>query len=82
MFKDFKNERVTVVISSRGDNLLEYVGILEEEYDDSILMSNVSISYLMLNYQKGFFGDNFNQYRENLSKVIVNKKYIISCDIK
>ncbi|MGI6509277.1 MAG: hypothetical protein ACOX1L_01650 [Erysipelotrichaceae bacterium] len=79
MFKEFKGERVTVIISSRGDNLLEYTGLLLEEYDDSILMSDVDISYLILNIQKGFFGGNMNQYKENLSRVVINKKYIISC---
>ncbi|MGI6608229.1 MAG: hypothetical protein ACOX1F_04535 [Erysipelotrichaceae bacterium] len=81
MFRNFIGEKVTVIISSRGDNLLEYIGILEAETENSILMSDVNISYLMLNFQKGFFaGNNMNMYKENISRVIINKKYIISCD--
>ena len=29
---------------------------------------------------KGIFGGNINKYRENVEKVIINKKYIISCN--
>ena len=78
MFKSFIGERVTVIISSRGDNLLEYYGVLKEENEDSIELTNVDISYLMLNFQKGIFGNNINKYKVNLPNVILNKKYIIS----
>ncbi len=80
MFKDFINQRVTLIISSRGDNLLEYVGTLIAEDENSVLLSNVDINYAMLNYQKSIFGGNIFQYKENLSKVVINKKYIISCE--
>ena len=80
MYKDFTGKKVTIVVSSRGDNLLEYVRTLQKENDNCILMSDVNISYLMLNFQKGFFGNNINQYKENLSQVLINKKYIISCN--
>lgn len=80
MFNKFKGEKVTIVVSSRGDNILEYVGTLEEENEDSILMKNVNVSYLMLNFQKGLFGGNINTYKNNISEIIINKKYIISCD--
>ena len=78
MFKSFIGERVTVIISSRGDNLLEYYGVLKEENEDSIELTSVDISYLMLNFQKGIFGNNINKYKVNLPNVILNKKYIIS----
>ena len=80
MFKSLIGERVTVIISSRGDNLLEYIGTLSSESEDVIELSNVDISYLMLNFQKGLFGGNINKYKENLEKVIINKRYVISCD--
>ena len=80
MYKSLVGEKVTVVVSSRGDNLLEYVGILSSENEDAIELTNVDISYLMLNFQKGIFGGNVNKYQENLEKVIINKKYVISCD--
>ena len=50
MFKDLIGENVTVVVTSRGDTLLEYIGTLSSESDETIEMKNVSISYLMLNY--------------------------------
>ena len=43
-------------------------------------LKNVDISYLMLNFQRGIFGGNINKYKENLDSVIINKRYIISCD--
>ncbi len=80
MFSSFIGEKVTAIISSRGDNLLEYIGTLSSETEDSIVLTNVTISYLMLNFQKGIFGGNINTYKENLDKVVINKRYIISCN--
>ena len=34
MYKDLIGEVVTVVVSSRGDNLLEYIGTLSSEDGD------------------------------------------------
>lgn len=80
MFKDMIGSTVTVVVSSRGDTLLEYIGTLSSESEDVIVLSNVDISYLMLSFQKGIFGGDINKYKKNLDKVIINKRYIISCD--
>ncbi len=80
MYKDLIGERVTVVVSSRGDNLLEYIGTLSVENEEAIKLENATISYLMLSFQKGFFGGNINRYKENVETVIINKRYIISCD--
>ncbi len=80
MFNTLIGEKVTIVVSSRGDNLLEYIGTIISEEEESIIMSNVDIQYLMLNFQKGIFGGNMNKYKENLDKVIINKRYIISCN--
>ena len=80
LYKSLIGENVTVVVSSRGENLLEYIGTLSSENVDTIELNNVSISYLMLNFQKGIFGGNINKYKENVEKVVINKRYIISCD--
>ena len=80
MFKNLIGEKVTVMISSRGDNVLEYCGTLISENEESIELSNVDISIMMLNFQKGLFGSNMNKYKEDVEKVIINKKYIISCN--
>ena len=80
MFKNLIGEKVTVMISSRGDNVLEYYGTLISENEESIELSNVGISIMMLNFQKGLFGSNMNKYKEDVEKVIINKKYIISCN--
>ena len=80
MYSELIGERVTVVVSSKGDTMLEYIGTLVGESDDSIELEKTDISYLMLNFQKGIFGGNINRYKENLDKVIINKRYIISCN--
>lgn len=80
MFKSLMGEKVTVVVASRGDQILEYVGILDNESPESVELVDASISYLMLNFQKGFFGGNINKYKEDLERVIINKRHIISCN--
>lgn len=80
MFKNLIGEKVTVMISSRGDNVLEYYGTLISENEESIELSNVYISIMMLNFQKGIFGSNINKYREDIDNVVINKRYIISCN--
>ena len=61
--RDLIGERITIVVASRGDNLLEYVGTLKEETEELVTLTNVDISYLMLNFQKGIFGGNINKYK-------------------
>ena len=80
MYKSLIGEKVTVIISSRGDHLLEYIGTLSSESDDSLELTNVNIQYLMLNFQKGMFGGNMNVYKTNVDKVVINKRYVISCN--
>lgn len=80
MYKEMINSKVTVMVSSRGENVLEYVGILTKEDEESIVLTNVDISYLILNIQKGLFGNTLNVYKQGVEKVIINKRYIISCN--
>ena len=80
MFKDFIGEKINVLVASRVDHILEYYGTLTNELEDSIVLTNATISFMMLSFQKGMFGENMNKYRENIDKVIINKKYIISCN--
>ena len=78
MYKNLIGLKVNVIVSSRTDNLLEYIGTFEKEDENTITLKNVTISYMMLNIQKGIFGSNMNQYKTNVDEVIINKKYIIS----
>ncbi len=80
MFKSFIGEQVTFIVSSRGNNLLEYIGTLLNETNDTIELANVNISHLVSSFQKGMFGDNITKYKENLDRVIISKQYIISCN--
>ena len=80
MYKDFIGYDVTIVVSSRAENLLEYSGKLIKEDENTITMCNASISYLMLNFQKNIFGNGIGKYKTEVDEVIINKRYIISCN--
>ena len=73
-------QRVTIVVSSRGELMLEYTGNLIAENEDAIVLANVDITCFMLKFQRGMFGDGISKYKNSLDKVVINKKYIISCD--
>lgn len=83
MFQSLIGQRVSVVVASRGDNLLEYIGNLVAESDDAIVLTNVDVTFLLSNLQKGLIGG-FNTtkltFKTGIDKIIINKKYIISCD--
>jgi hypothetical protein len=77
MFKDLINKQVLVIVSSQTEMLLEYRGILIDEDEQNIKLKNINIG--MLNFQKNFFGSNIGNYKKNISEVIINKRYMISC---
>lgn len=82
MYKNLIGERISVIVSTRGEHMLEYVGTLVSEEGDTIELVNVDVTYFMLavfDIHKQMFGDNINRGRR-LNKVILNKKYIISCN--
>ncbi len=79
MYKDLINERVTVLVATRGDVVLEYEGTLTEENDTEIVLNDASIATMLMSVQVSMFGKNMTKYRENIDKIIINKKYIISC---
>ena len=68
MYKDYIGSNVTIIVASRGEYLLEYVGVLLDENDNNITLSNVNISFIQSNIQK------------NVESVCINKNYIISCN--
>ena len=79
MYKELINERVTVLVATRGDVVLEYEGTLVEENDTEIVLNDASIATMLMSVQVSMFGKNMTKYRENIDKIIINKKYIISC---
>ena len=44
MYNEFLNNDVTVVVSPRTEQFLEYKGFLESENDETIILKNVSIN--------------------------------------
>ena len=79
MYKDLINERVTVLVATRGDIVLEYEGTLTEENDTEIVLNDASIATMLMSVQVSMFGKNMTKYREDIDKIVINKKYIISC---
>lgn len=82
MFNNLINNEVEVIVSSRAETLLEYCGTLCEEDDNYIKLKNVSINFAILNFQKSIFGSGLNSYKQNISEIIINKQFIISCNRK
>ena len=80
MYNELVGSKVNVVVSTRGESLLEYIGTLSKSSENEILLTDARISYLMVNFQKSIFGGNISNYKEHVEKVVINKKYIISCE--
>lgn len=79
MYKDLINEEITILVATKGEIVLEYTGVLTRENENEIELSNATIATMLMNVQRSVFGSNMNKYREDIDKVIINKKYIISC---
>ena len=58
MYKDLINERVTVLVATRGDVVLEYEGTLTEENDTEIVLKDASIATMLMSVQVSMFGKN------------------------
>ena len=46
MYESLIGEKVIIIVSSRGENLLEYTGTLLADYEDTVELANVDIAYL------------------------------------
>ena len=79
MYKELVNKQVLVIVTSQTEMLLEYRGILVEENAQNLKFKNTSINIAMLNFQKNFFGSNIGNYKKNISEIVINKRYVISC---
>ena len=81
MYKELVNKQVLVIVTSQTEMLLEFRGILVEENEQNLKLKNTSINIAMLNFQKNFFGSNIGNYKKNISEIVINKRYVISCSI-
>lgn len=79
MYKELLGKNVTILVATKGDIVLEYNGTLLSESENELELVNASIGTMLMNVQRSVFGSNMNKYREDTEKVIINKKYIISC---
>lgn len=80
MYKEYENCIVNVIVSSHGESMLEYTGILISEYDNTIQLRDATITRVMQSLQKSIFGSEVMTYKRNISVVSINKNYVISCN--
>ena len=80
MYKEYENCLVSVIVSSRGDAILEYTGIFLSESGHTIQLGNASITRVLQSLQKSMFGSEMMTYKRNIPDIIINKEYIISCN--
>lgn len=79
MYKNLIGEFVTVIVSSRGEQILEYKGTVKDYNGTELVLSDASINYLTAALQKNLFGSNIINLQEDREEIIINTKYIISC---
>ena len=82
MYSNLMNKNVVLLVSTRTDNFLEYKGYLKEVTNETLVLENVSINYAMMDFQRNVFGGGINSYKHDLSTVIINKNYVISCHLE
>ena len=80
MYKDLIGEYVTIIVATKAQMLLEYSGKIVEETENAIIMNDVSVNQVMLSFQKNVFGNGISIYKQFISKLILNKEYVISCN--
>ena len=74
MYKEMVNNNVVAIVATRGDTFLKYKGLFLEENVQSIILQNVDIC--------SAFNDNLHiEKNKKVSQVILNKEYIISCNM-
>ena len=80
MYKEYEKCIGNVIVSSHGESMLEYTGILISEYDNTIQLRDATITRVMQSLQKSIFGSEVMTYKRNISVVSINKNYVISCN--
>lgn len=81
---DFINKNVTVFVSTYAENFLKYEGFCVAEDDNTITLENTTIkAAASIKATKMFVGGESGLiFEENLTKVVINKNHIISCNEK
>lgn len=82
MYKDFINQEVSVLVSTRAENFLEYTGELTEETEKTITLKNANIIFSTGKVNASMFGANALTLKNDIDTTIINKEYILSCQNK
>ena len=80
MYERFMNSQVSVYVTPKSDNFLDYKGTLVEENENSIVLNNVVIELATTTASKKMaFVQGAYLLKSNVSTVVINKEFIMSC---
>ena len=83
MYKDFEGKKVSIIVSSRGGNILRYDGTLEKA-GETVILSEANISILTAQFGRNVFGSDSSIYTimQGVLKTSINPENIISVQNK
>ena len=83
MYKEYEGKEVTVLVSSRGDGILQYDGTMTKG-DHVVELTNVTISQLIAQLNRNVFGQGSALYTfdRSIPKLTINEDYVISVQAK
>jgi|LFRM01.1.fsa_nt_gb hypothetical protein len=83
MYSDLINKDVIVIVSTKGEQVMEYKGKLIKDYNDSIRLENVKVNMMITSMQNSLFGSGITSYFDGeIKTATINKIYIISVQEK
>lgn len=81
MYERFMNNQISVFVTPKSDNFMEYKGTLVEENEKSIILNNAVIELAATSAAKSMsFVSGACLYKSNVDTTVINKDFIISCN--
>ena len=81
MYERFMNNQVSVLVTPKSDNFLEYKGTLVEENENIIVLNNAVIEVGTTTAGKKMsFVQGAYLVKSDINTVAINKEFIISCN--
>lgn len=72
MYIEFLNKNVSFLVAATGSNfVLKYCGTFVEENENSIILNNATIMLVPGNMKVD----------KNIDRIVIDKKFVISCNI-
>lgn len=86
MYSELIGRKVTVIIFVGNEKIMKYDGILASQSEEEILLQDASFEMLIGDYARSLtsslMGTTNIEYMKNIDRVIINKRYIISCAVQ